>query len=167
VCHSSLCLLASGLFSKNRLSSPVMGQIKNIWYTLRSLKQFCRHFVSTLLLIVIRVFWNHLFTQFSHDQILCSNLLDRTFINSAFIDDYSNRQTWIMKNERPATVDNCACSHRGRAFRSRFIFHRSSPITEYLCRRNIRTRARDNHYQTLSESFRYISAAPLPARHKS
>jgi hypothetical protein len=75
-----------------------------------------------------KFFWNHLCTHFSQVQILCNNLVDRTFINNKFICDYSNCQTSVLTNESPHTVDVCACSHRGGASRSWFICHRFSPI---------------------------------------
>jgi hypothetical protein len=79
-------------------------------------------------LIVIQIFWKYLCARSSHVQILCNNLVDRTFINIKFIGDHSNSQTSILTNESPNTVNVCACSHRGGKSRSLFIFHRFSPI---------------------------------------
>jgi hypothetical protein len=79
-------------------------------------------------LIVIQMFWNYLCTHIYHVQILCNNLVDRTFIHIKFIIDHSNCQTSILTNESPHKVDVCACSPRGEAFRSLFIFHLFSPV---------------------------------------
>jgi hypothetical protein len=126
VCHSSLCLLVSGSYSKNQLSSPVMTWLKKIWFSFEPFKHFSRHFVSTHYLIVTHFFWNHLCTHFSYVQILCNNLVVHTFIK--FVGDHSNCQMSILTNENPHTVDVCACSHRGGASRSWLIFYRFSPI---------------------------------------
>jgi hypothetical protein len=102
--------------------------IKKICFSFDAFKHFCRRFDSTNFLIVIQMFWNHLCTHCSRVQILCKNLVDRTFINIEFIGDHSNYQTSILMNERNQTVDVGACSHRGEASMSGFICHRFSPI---------------------------------------
>jgi hypothetical protein len=152
VCHSSLCLLISGSHSKNRLSSPVMNRFSKSASVSSRFKHFSRHFVSTHFLIVIQLFWNHLCTHFSYVQILCNNLVIRTFINIKFIGNHSNCQTSILTNEGPHTVDFCACSHRGGASRSLFILHRFSPVYSFYAT-EVLEHAMENHYQTFSESF--------------
>jgi hypothetical protein len=127
--------------------------IKKIWFSFESFKHFCRHFASTSFLIVIPIFWNHIFTQFGHVQILFNNFVDRTFINIKLIGNHSNCHVSILTNESPHTVDVCASVHRGWASRSRFIFHRFSPIYS-LCAAEILEHAVENHYQTHSEPFR-------------
>jgi hypothetical protein len=77
-----------------------------------------------------------LHTHFSHVQISCNNLVDRTLTNIEFIGDYSFCQTSVLTIESPHTVDVCAC--RGGAFRSLFIFTVSLPFTKSVCHRNTR-----------------------------
>jgi hypothetical protein len=97
-------------------------------FSFEPFKHFYWHSVSTRLLIVIQISLNNLCTQFSHVQILCNILLDGTFVNIQFIGDRSNTQTSILTSESPHTVEVCACSRRGGASRSPFIFHCFSPI---------------------------------------
>jgi hypothetical protein len=73
-------------------------------------------------------FLQHHSTQYFHVQILSNNLVDCTSINIKLIGDDSNCQPLILKNESPHTVNVCALSHRGGAFRSWFIFHGVSPM---------------------------------------
>jgi hypothetical protein len=62
----------------------------------RAFKHFCWHFVSTRFSIIIQICWNHSCTQFFHFQILCNNMLDRTFINIKLIGDNSNCQNFDL-----------------------------------------------------------------------
>jgi hypothetical protein len=91
-------------------------------------KHFCQHFISMRLLTVIQIFWNHLCTHFTDVQILCNNLVDHTFTNIKLIVDHLYCQMSIFINESLHMVDICACSHKGRASRSWFIFHGFLPI---------------------------------------
>jgi hypothetical protein len=102
--------------------------IQKIWFNFETFKHFCRHFVS-------KRFWSQLKffgTIFQHDFLMlnsCTTILwtvnSLTLSSSAIIRTVKCR-SWWMKALTRSTF--CACSHRGGASRSRFVFHRFSLI---------------------------------------
>jgi hypothetical protein len=97
-------------------------------------------------LIVVQFFWNHLCTQCSHVQILCNNLVGRTFSNIKFIVDLDE---WKPSHGRRL----CLLSQRRcvqiAVHPPPFLAHLRS-----LCATAILEHVIQIHYQTLSESFR-------------
>jgi hypothetical protein len=144
VCHSPLSLLVSGSCSKNQLSSPVTARIRKSGSVLSRWSISADTSFWHALWWSFECFWNDLSTYCTHVEILSNNLVDRTFIK--FIGDHSNCQTSILTTESPHMVDVCACSHNSSSTVS-------LPFTKSLCH-EILEHVRENHYQTLSESFR-------------
>jgi len=65
VCHSELCRLLSGLYSKIHVSSPVM-TFEKIFVILDAFKKVQAHIPSVFLLFIGENFWDQLGTNFLH-----------------------------------------------------------------------------------------------------
>jgi len=76
VCHSELCRLVSGSYSKIHVSSPVMTCLKKIFVIFDAFKKVQAHIPSGFLLFIGENFWDQLGTNFLHAQFEGQNFID-------------------------------------------------------------------------------------------
>ena len=97
VCHSELCRLVSGSYSKIHVSSPVMTCLKKfLSFSMRSRKS--RH---TFLQFIGENFWDQLGTNFLHAEFEGQNFVDGLAIQIQHTTDHFDCQTLIRSHEIP------------------------------------------------------------------
>ena len=100
VCHSELCRLVSGSYSKIHVSSPVMTFEKKI-VIFDAFKKVQAHIPSGFLLFNGENFWDQLGTNFLHAQFEGQNFVDGLAIQIQHTTDHSDCQTSIRPHEIP------------------------------------------------------------------
>ena len=101
MCHSKLCHLVSGSYSKIHNSSPVMTYLKKIFVIFYMFKMVQAQIPSVFLLFVGDSFWNQLCTNFPHAQFLGQNVVNSLMIQIQLTTDHSDCQTSIRPHESP------------------------------------------------------------------
>jgi len=101
VCHSELCRLVAGSYSKIQDPSPVMTCLKKVSsFWMRSRKS--RHtFLRFSFCSLVRNFWDQLGTNFLRTHFLGQNVVDGLVIQIHLTTDHSDCQTSIRPHENP------------------------------------------------------------------
>ena len=101
VCHSKLCCLVLGSYSKMHNSSPVMTCLKKFSSFFYVFKNVQTHIRSVFLLFVGEIFWDQLCTNFRHAQFQGQNVMDSLVIQIQLTANHSDCQTLIRPHESP------------------------------------------------------------------
>jgi len=101
VCHSELCRLVSGSYSKIHVLSPVMTCLKKKIVIFDAFKKVQAHILSGFLLFLGENFWDQLGTNFLHAEFEGQNFVDGLAIQIQHTTDHSDCQTSIRPHEIP------------------------------------------------------------------
>ena len=101
VCHSELCRLVSGSYSKNPSFITCYVMFENIFVIFDAFKQVQAHIPSVFLLFSGENFWDQLGTNFLHAQFKGQNFVDSLAIQIQHATDHSDCQTPIRPHEIP------------------------------------------------------------------